>query len=266
MAGAFVGVDLAWGECARTGIAIVNTLGELVQVALVRSDDEIEAVVAPYLLGGGIVAVDAPIVVNNDSGQRPCERLVGRYFGKYAASAYPANRGNPAFADGSRAARIAARLRLDIDPATTAGNRMIEVYPHPAIVMLFGLERTLPYKAKKGRDVVSRRAVFLELMTHLESLENASQPLRLDGGPWGGLRRQVEDATRQVDLERAEDQLDAVVCAYIGLLHARAPGSVRTLGDVDNGYIVTPATPQVAARIDRDTPHEPREGVHGGHQ
>jgi methionine-R-sulfoxide reductase len=39
-------------------------------------------------------------------------------------------------------------LGLDIDPGSTAERRAIEVYPHPAIVVLFGLPSVLRYKAK----------------------------------------------------------------------------------------------------------------------
>ena len=39
----------------------------------------------------------------------------------------------------------------------------------------------------------------------------------------GELRRQVETATRKSELRVVEDQVDAVVCAYVALFAARRP-------------------------------------------
>jgi predicted RNase H-like nuclease len=40
------------------------------------------------------------------------------------------------------------------------------------------------------------------------------------------------------------------VCAYIVSLAHRRPDRVRILGTASDGYILTPVTPQLAARID----------------
>ena len=50
------------------------------------------------------------------TGNRPCERLIGRYFGRYQAFCHSANTSNPHFAGRSRALRIAQALNLAVDP------------------------------------------------------------------------------------------------------------------------------------------------------
>jgi hypothetical protein len=55
-----------------------------------------------------VAAVDAPLVVPNETGRRPCEALVGQWFARFGAGAYPANRGNPCFLPQPRGARLAA--------------------------------------------------------------------------------------------------------------------------------------------------------------
>ncbi|HEY1134039.1 MAG TPA: DUF429 domain-containing protein, partial [Nocardioides sp.] len=60
-----VGVDLAWGERAPSGIAVLDERGRLLSTAAVTTDDEIDAVVAPYVAGDVVVAFDAPLVVRN---------------------------------------------------------------------------------------------------------------------------------------------------------------------------------------------------------
>ena len=60
---------------------------------------------------------------------------------------------------------------------------------------------------------------------------------------WQQLRRSVETATRKSELRRAEDPVDAVMCAYVALFSARRPDDVTVYGDVETGYIVTPTLP-----------------------
>ena len=110
------------------------------------------------------MAFDAPLVVNNPTGQRPSEAALNRDFAKFEAGAHPTNTGKPEFAGTPRAARLAAALDLDIDPDSASPRRAIEVYPHPATVALFRLGRTLKYKSKPGRSVAQLRSELLRLM------------------------------------------------------------------------------------------------------
>jgi predicted RNase H-like nuclease len=141
----FVGVDLAWGELKPTGVAVVDDAGRLVHVSSQTDDASIEAVLAPYVAGPCLVAVDAPLVVENPTGNRPAETALNRDFARFDAGAHPANTGKPEFAVQPRGARLADRLGLDIDPGSSSRRRAIEVYPHAAMVSLFGLGRTLKY-------------------------------------------------------------------------------------------------------------------------
>ena len=111
-----------------------------------------------------------------------------------------------------------------MNPRSGRARRAIEVYPHPATVALFGLGRTLKYKHKTGRDLDLLRAELLALMGFLEGLADADPALELGDEAWLELRRQVETATRKSELRVAEDQVDAVVCAYVALFTARKPG------------------------------------------
>jgi predicted RNase H-like nuclease len=240
----FAGVDLAWAGRNPTGIAVVDSGGALVSVCAVRDDDEILAAVLPYVRGDCVVAFDAPLVVNNPTGQRPAEAALNRDFRRYEAGAHPCNTGKPEFVDGPRAGRLAAALGLDVDPRSPAARRAIEVYPHAATVALFRLERTLKYKAKPGRTVERLRSELLLLMDGVERLARAPVPLRVAGHDgWVALRRAVTAAQRKSELRRAEDPVDAVVCAYVALYAQRRPQDVTIYGDLDTGYILTPSLP-----------------------
>jgi predicted RNase H-like nuclease/ppGpp synthetase/RelA/SpoT-type nucleotidyltranferase len=240
----FIGVDLAWGERKPSGVAVVDDDGKLVYVGAASDDTSIRAAVAPYVEGDCLVAFDAPLVVTNPTGQRPSETALNRDFAKFEAGAHPTNTGKPEFAGTPRAARLANALDLDIDPSSSSNRRAIEVYPHPATVALFRLGRTLKYKSKPGRTFVQLRSELLRLMDLIESLAQATPALRVtDHDGWADLRHSVEGAEKKSELRRAEDPVDAVVCAYVALFATRRPEDVTTYGDAETGATITPTLP-----------------------
>ncbi|MFW6869070.1 DUF429 domain-containing protein [Nocardioides sp. CPCC 206347] len=239
----FVGVDLAWGDRKPTGLAVLDADGQLVSVATVTSDDEIVEAQAPYVDGDCLVAIDAPLIVVNKTGNRPAEAELNKDFARFDAGAHPSNTGKPEFSGQPRGARIAGRLGLDMNPRSGRARRAIEVYPHPATVALFRLGRTLKYKNKPGRDFEQLRAELLVLLGLVEGLVAADPPLKVTSPAWTALRAAVETAGRKSELRVVEDQVDAVICAYVALFAARRPEQTATYGDFETGYIVTPALP-----------------------
>ncbi len=211
----FVGIDLAWGEKSPTGLAVLDDDGVLVHVSAVRTDDEIADVLGPYVAGACLVAVDAPLIVTNATGNRPAEAQLNADFARFDAGAHPSNTGKPEFRDGTRGGRVCARLGLDTNPRSRRARRGIEVYPHPATVALFRLGRTLKYKNKPGRTLEDLRSELLALMAHLEGLSAAEPALHLGGdqGEWAALRAAATTARRKSGLREVVDQVDDVVAA-----------------------------------------------------
>jgi predicted RNase H-like nuclease len=246
----YVGVDLAWGQRGVTGLAVLDESGCLLDVTVQQTDDDILAWLHRWTAGPCFVAFDAPIIVNNATGHRACERLISQYYGRFGASCHAANTTNPSFTDGSRALRLIEALDLSLDPI--ADRRAAEVYPHPAIVTLFDLPRILQYKSKPGRDFNHLYAEMLRLAEYIESLADASPPLQVKANPaWQQLRQALAQATRKADLKRAEDALDSVICAYIAAYASTHPTRVRHFGDPESGQILAPVTPTQAARYDQ---------------
>ena len=240
----FVGLDLAWGERNPTGVAVVDDNGDLVEVSAQTDDASILAAIRPYVADACVVGIDAPLIVTNPKGNRPCEAALNKDFAKFQAGAHPSNTSKPEFANGTRGGRLAAALDLDLDPHSPRPRRALEVYPHAAAISLFRLGRTLKYKDKKGRKFEKMQSELLRLMTLLEGLKDADAPLRVtQHDDWRQLRRSVETATRKSELRKAEDQVDAVLCAYVALCSFRQPDDVTVYGDADTGYILTPTLP-----------------------
>jgi predicted RNase H-like nuclease len=241
----FVGVDLAWGQDRPSGVAVLDAEGRVLHVSSQGVDEAIVASLTPYVANDCLVAIDAPLVVENATGTRPCEAALNRDFARFDAGAHPANTGKPEFADVPRGARLITMLGLDMDPSSRSRRRAIEVYPHPATVALFRLGRTLKYKHKTGRPLSQLRSELLRLMGLLEGLRDATLPLHVDANEqWKTLVTQVESAVRKTDLRRAEDQVDAVVCAYVAMFAERRPSMTTIYGDISSGYIVTPTLPE----------------------
>ncbi|MGC1208116.1 MAG: DUF429 domain-containing protein [Ornithinimicrobium sp.] len=240
----YVGLDLAWGEKKPTGVAVVDSAGALLHVSSQTDDASIVAALSAYPIGSCLVAIDAPLIVTNPTGNRPAEKALNKDYRAFQAGAHPANTGKPEFRDVPRGARLAASMGLDIDPRSTADRRAIEVYPHPATIALFKLGRTLKYKARTGRTATDLRLALLQLMNHVESLRNAEPALYVaDHQGWRHLFKQVESAHRKSELRRVEDQVDAVLCAYIALFAQTKPEATTVYGDFEAGYIVTPSLP-----------------------
>lgn len=258
----YVGIDLAWAHRNRTGLAAVDAGGTLVDLAELRTDDEIVRWLTRFTSEPCLVAIDAPIIVTNPTGRRACEAALARHFGRYDAGAHPSNTGKPEFANGSRALQLTTRLGLDVDPASTSSRRAIEVYPHPATVVLFDLPRTIKYKHKPGRGLDFLRTESLRLMGLIESLERAPVPLQVTGHhEWRRIRAAVESAQQKSQLKKSEDMVDAVLCAYVALYSVRRPDLTHTYGDAHTGYIVTPIT--AAIRQAGVSPHTRAESAAG---
>ena len=240
----FIGLDLAWGEVKPTGVAVISADGVLVHISAQTDDASILAATESFVAGDCVVGIDAPLVVTNATGNRPCEAALNRDFRGFEAGTHPSNTGKPEFANGTRGARLAEAMDLDLDPHSPRPRRALEVYPHAASVALFGLGRTLKYKHKQGRKRDTLQSELLRLMNLIEGLADAEVALHVaQHEDWQRLRHSVETATRKSQLRRAEDPVDAVLCAYVALYAVRRPDDVTLYGDADTGYILTPTLP-----------------------
>ncbi len=116
----------------------------------------------------------------------------------------------------------------------TAGRLLVEVFPHPATIRLFGLEQIVKYK--RG-PVAARRAEF----ARLQGLLRECLRTRFAPGEWP----ETPALTAVLSApwtKPAEDRLDALLCALVGYHHWRHDGRrSETLGDLETGFILVPA-------------------------
>lgn len=250
----YIGIDLAWSERNPSGVAALRggpAGATLVQapVLLGPLGAIVEFIRAAAGDGPALVAVDAPLRVPNAEGGRPAEAALAQVFRRYEAGAHPANRRllerGP---DGVRGEALVARLaaygfraaaRLE---AGEGGRIVTEVYPHAAMVALFGLRKTLKYKARgrrRGRE--ERLDAWRAYQQYMRGLAGADPPL---SGHDDLLEVDVT-ALRGAALKGYEDRVDALLCAYIALYaHRWGAEHCHTFGDLAGGWILTPGLTQ----------------------
>ncbi len=237
----FAGIDLAWrSENNPSALAIGSLVGaELTVCDVIHETFSVENLVAkiaqfPMLRG---IAIDAPLIIMNQKGQRDCENLIGKEYGARGASCHSSNLSLFPDADSVKLSRELAikgfqHLGLITD------KWQIECYPHPALIEIFNLPKILRYKKP---PVDCQRAGQAELGRLLTSLEG-SNVLRL---------KIPSDFSRYTDskcieslkgkkLKKNEDILDSIVCLYIAALYTLAPKEEVFGSQPGEGYIYVP--------------------------
>ena len=237
----FIGIDLGWVS-GPSGLCCLSLKGNSLVLEQLDREESLEAVL-DWLDATvskdepAMVAVDAPLIIPNETGMRSPDRLAHKHFGKYHAGCYPANLGRPFAARLVEFSQSLASRRFVHAPTIhpqQLGRYQIEVFPHPAMIQLFGLSRILKYK--KGR-LAERSIGLMELRDRcLTQLSTHTPPLKLNSLP--------AVPTTGKDLKALEDKLDSIVCAYVAAYWwywGEERGFV--LGDRSNGYIVIPSPP-----------------------
>ncbi len=245
----FIGIDLAWSPRNSTGVAALRLVGDRLNVAasgVRQTNEEIVDFIREHIAPTTIVMIDAPLVVPNETGMRPCDRLMTSHFWRQHAGAYPANRNilgryNKGVPRGKELGLVlCSQLGFAWPPpdvrkiAGQRGRFVFECYPHPAQVILFGLARTLKYKHKKQGWTVAR-AEFSRYVGYMRAL--CSPRIELEDSLLRDL--DVSEARGRAYKER-EDRLDAIFCAYLSALVTE--GRMDCLGDPHEGSIVLPTT------------------------
>jgi predicted RNase H-like nuclease len=267
----FIGLDLAWSVKHNTAGAVIeydaaegNENGRLVtwretlgdNTAILEFVNEVAPAPAP-----AIMAVDAPLAVPNVNGSRPCDRALTQVFGKYQAGTHPANRTNlgrygqpPGDIRGETLAQLLVdEIGFEHSPYLTPRQQtrqFFECYPHPAMVALFRLDKTLKYKRKLKSLENDRHMAYQELQRLLGSLSSPEALPRLEIPP-----ELLSRNTRQLAgaaLKHYEDLLDAIMCSYIAFYHWWWGEEISGIfGNIEEGHIVTPITPELRALMPR---------------
>jgi predicted RNase H-like nuclease len=230
-----IGVDLAWGEKKHDGVCFLESTGSRGKVlgfGYPQGDRELMKLLGKTSRNYQTVfaTVDAPIVCPNRTGTRPVDRLTHRMFHRQHAACHPANTSR--CPRPTRVARLLVRKGFSIGwKVGKVKKTAAEVYPHPAMVRMFGLPRIIKYK--KG-SVVERRKEF-------RRLQGLMRKLMKQRFPGLTLNQETRNLLRQKWSKPVEDRTDALFCALIGMWHSMHRGKrSEVIGDLKTGFILLP--------------------------
>ncbi|MGF1478398.1 MAG: DUF429 domain-containing protein [Cyanophyceae cyanobacterium] len=235
----FIGIDLGWVS-GPSGLCCLQWQHEQLQL-LNLTRQQLLAEIFTWLdawvepTEAAMVAVDAPTLIPNATGMRLCDRLTHQYFGRYHAGCYPANLSRPFASRTVEFGRCLERRGFVHAPTIVPqqpGRYQIEVFPHPATINLFGLQRIIKYK--KGR-LAERKAELERLYQYIVDILPTKVPAL---APTSLPVLSFPENTKA--LKATEDQLDSLICAYVAA-HWWYWGQERNtiLGDSTN-YIIVP--------------------------
>jgi predicted RNase H-like nuclease len=134
------GIDLAWQSKTNPTALAIGRLqeGALTLVETIHGLFSVESVLDELRRHTRLqgIAIDAPLVIKNRSGQRECERLIGREYGSRKASCHTSNLTRYPEPDSTRLSRS-----LETDGFRHLGSAdekwQLECYPHPALIEIF---------------------------------------------------------------------------------------------------------------------------------
>lgn len=243
----FIGIDLAWqSDKNHSGAAVLY--GDRSGVTLrtiatgLKSLRSTEEFILANAEANTVIAIDAPLVIKNLNGQRPCETEISRRFSAADASAHTSNLRRFPNASSIRLTNNLASqgFRQCPDPHMQClpGKWFFEVYPHPAHVVLFKRKKIIKYK--KG-PVASRRHGLMEFRRSLEHfLSHAEPPLKSSDELQAFLQKPLESLCGNA-LKEYEDTLDAVFCAYLAAYFwVWSYDRNEMIGNPETGYIINP--------------------------
>lgn len=255
-----LGIDAAWTAGRPSGVALVSeTAGRWRLRALAPSYDHFFAIAqgqslatrptgsapdvnallaaAEQIAGAAVrlVAIDMPVSHAPITRRRVSDNVIASAFGAWHCATHSPDATRPGpLSDQLRADFAAAGYPLQTQDARSGG--LIEVYPHPALVVLARETRRLPYKAgnsakywpgeliavrRQRIDAQWRRIVAL-LATRFDDV--ADHLPRLDAPPGGAAAKAYED------------MIDAIVCAWVGV--TALTGAADPYGDAESAIWV----------------------------
>lgn len=197
-----------------------------------------------------LIAIDQPTVVPNATGSRPVDKVAGSLVSFIGGGVQPANRSKRGmFCENAPIWPFISSLNVTEDPikarSALDGHFLVEVFPslalpalHPQFATRLGAPKYNPNNRRKYR--------FGDWQAVAHTIAASAERLGI-----GGLATWAENMAAIPNPRKADqDKLDASICVLVGLIwRAGSSASSAMLGDVRNGYMVTPVSDLTRARL-----------------
>jgi predicted RNase H-like nuclease len=240
----YIGVDLAWSEggdgkpANESGLVALDEEGVVHEAGWARGVDEVVAWLERVAEPGAVIAVDAPLVILNPTGNRPCESEVGRCYGRWQVFANASNTAMDWQAGVALRKRLEAAGFVYLDgtrPAEPGDRSFFECYPYTTLVGMWELgfdeERPRYKRLMPGVPAAEARALRAQacddLLRRVAALPAAEDPLDLRSHPVTAVLLDEPSPVDPIEYKHREDLLDAAICAWTAAIWHRH-GAART--------------------------------------
>ena len=249
----YVGIDLAWKIGNPFFVSLIEERkkgkGRILAVEKKYHNDVVEYLEEVFENGkykSLLVSIDAPLIVKNRIGARKCEKELAKEYRRFKASAHPTNLEKKYIKDLVRLF-IPEFIKRDYSITSniqlfkkSSKKLLIEVYPHPAMVQIFGLKERIKYKKGNLEERKKGLKKFIKCLRTLKkkspSLEGVTKLVK------GFLVSNPQNSYRE--MKEVEDYLDAIFCGYISFYIAfwlnRGKRKWKVFGNDNDGFIIVP--------------------------
>jgi predicted RNase H-like nuclease len=239
----FIGIDLAWTYKNETGVCVISENGEIELLSsAILSNEDLIAIIKSYNHEPVCVAIDAPLIVNNENGSRDAERsLMSNKINGFNLSLFTASRNFLTKTYGEIRGEVLLNIILREIPDIRVDTTVIEgkssiVETFPTAVCCGAFPDIFPVKYKKKVPYKESRYQMKRLLDRLRILEekegfvyNLISKLQID---------ELELTSK--NHKHIEDKVDAFLSAYCVYLIHKKIATRMTFGNIKDGFITIP--------------------------
>ncbi|MCG1008964.1 DUF429 domain-containing protein [Salinicoccus sp. ID82-1] len=238
----FFGIDLAWTYKNETGICIIDEHGEVEQLeSAIFSNEDIVEIIKAQSDEALTIAIDAPLIVNNESGGRRAEsELMRSRINGHRLFAFNSSRGYLTRTFGEIRGETLIEAIKKAMPEIEVGfswtdSNIVETFPTGICSGLFPDMFPIRYKKKRRLSFAQSCSEMDRLMDRFRLIEKTGEisglMLKLDKGDLPYTRKRHK---------HIEDKVDAFLCAYGMYTIHRNTSYGQSFGTVDDGFILIP--------------------------
>jgi predicted RNase H-like nuclease len=220
----YIGIDLAWSNKNLSALTVLEDKN-IIEVSMADDKEIIEKILSYKT---PLVGIDAPLKVNNPTGNRITETEFLKIFAKYKIGILPVNRNlllkQFGFIKGEE-----IRKELEKEKFNFGMNEknFIEIYPHSTISVHFNNYKILPYKRKKGRKIDDIKLSLKKYQNFLKQ-EFKHEILEIE-----------IDNLKGAKLKKYEDMLDSITSAFTLYFCKTNPKKCKFFGNENEGLFVS---------------------------
>lgn len=239
----FVGIDLAWTYKNETGICIMSDDGEIEYLnSAILSNEEIVNLIKYYCNERICIAIDAPLIVKNETGSREAERnFMRNKIHGHNLSLFVASRSYLTKTFGEIRGETLLKLILNEIPGIEINtmvseekSTVIETFPSAVCCGVFPEIYPVKYKLKRTVPYNETQYQMNRLLSRLRKLEeeegivkNLVSELKLNN---------IELCSK--NHKHIEDKVDAFLSAYCIYSIYKKIANPLVFGDVEGGFII----------------------------